>query len=184
LSGWGKAFHLWQGVNSEVYENAELTDYILELNMFQDRLMAGEPILAAGALAGIGLSLSRNMGQAASRGVVAAESRALVPYFPVANGFLGATSRTTLQVGTVIDRYGGTAVSRFFSPAGTPMVARALPPETAAQSLRSFEVIKALDVEAGTVAPAFGQLGLGTQYRTSLTLSELIEQGFVREIVQ
>jgi len=120
----------------------------------------------------------------AVRGVVAAESRALVPYFPVANGFLGATSRSTLQAGTVIDRYGGTAVSRFFSPAGTPLGARALPPETAAQGLRSFEVVKALEVEAGTVAPAFGQLGLGTQYRTSLTLSELVEQGFIREVVR
>jgi RHS repeat-associated protein len=121
-----------------------------------------------------------------SHGVVArgaaAESRALAPYFPTANGFIGATSQTTLQAGQVIDRYGGSAASRFFSPAGTPAAARALPPGTAAQGLRSFEVLKPFGVEAGQVAPAFNQIGLGMQYRSSMTLGELIDGGYLREI--
>lgn len=116
------------------------------------------------------------------RGLLTTGSRALTPYFPAANGFLGPSLQTTLKAGTLIDRYGGTAASRFFSPAGTPLGARALPPGTAAQGLRSFEVIKALEVEAGTVAPAYGQMGLGVQYRTSHTLDDLIEQGYLREI--
>ena len=32
--------------------------------------------------------------------------------------------------------------------------------------LRSFEVVKPLEGEVGTVAPAFGEIGLGTQFRT------------------
>jgi hypothetical protein len=50
------------------------------------------------------------------------------------------------------------------------------------QQLRSFEVLRPFEVEAGRVAPAFGQIGLGTQYRSSLRLGELLEQGYIREI--
>jgi hypothetical protein len=44
-------------------------------------------------------------------------------------------------------------------------------------------VLKPLPVQAGTVAPAFGQLGMGTQHRTGMTLDELVEQGFLREVL-
>jgi RHS repeat-associated protein len=117
---------------------------------------------------------------AAARGT--ATGRALVTYFPTSNGFLGATTQVTLETGQVIDRYGGTAISRFFSPAGTPLVARSLPADTAAQALRSFQVVKPFAVEAGKAVPAFGQLGLGTQFRTAATLEELLDQGFLQEI--
>ena len=73
-------------------------------------------------------------------------------------------------------------MSRFFSPQGTSLEARALPPETAKLPLRIFEVLKDVEVKAGTVAPFYGQPGLGTQYRTSLQLGELLEQGHLREI--
>jgi hypothetical protein len=116
----------------------------------------------------------------AARGAVAAE-RAIVPFYPAANGFLGATSQTVLKQGQIIDRVGGSAISRFFSPAGTPLAARALPPGTAGP-LQAFEVLKPFTVEAGTVAPAFGQLGMGTQFRSATTLGELIEQGFLRAV--
>ncbi len=111
------------------------------------------------------------------------KSTAIVPYWPANNGFLGPTRRVSLSPGQKIDRYGGSPYSRFFSPVGTPGRARALPAETAGQPLRTFEVLKPLDVEAGAVAPAFGQLGFGTQYRTSSTLQELLEQGVVREVL-
>jgi hypothetical protein len=97
---------------------------------------------------------------------------------------LVAPVRTFLKPGQLIDRFGGGSISRFFSPAGTALAKRSLPPATAAMKLRTFEVIKAFEVEAGLVAPAFGQIGSGTQYRTALTLQELLEQGFVREVVR
>ncbi len=115
---------------------------------------------------------------------VVSTSKALVPYYPLNNGFLVAPVRTLLQPGQLIDRFGGSAVSRFFSPAGTAIATRSLPPATAAMKLRTFEVIKAVEVDAGIVAPAFGTIGSGSQYRTTLTLQELLEQGFIRELVR
>lgn|GEM_PF-2584063 len=131
--------------------------------------------IPAGRIEATGLSVAKELGTAIS------ESRALTTYFPAGNGFLGATKRISLDAGTIIDRYGGTSISKFFSPAGTPLAARALPPETAAQQLRSFEVLRPFDVESGRVAPAFNQIGMGIQYRSDLTLDDLLQQGYIRE---
>jgi RHS repeat-associated protein len=109
---------------------------------------------------------------------------ALAPYYPANNGFLGSTTRTTLYAGSKIDRFGGSDFSRFFSPVGTPLVARALPPGSATQNLRTFEVLKPFEAETGTVALAFGQLGLGTQYRAPVPLRTLLKHGVVREITR
>jgi hypothetical protein len=122
-------------------------------------------------------------GELAVAGQVAASaSRALVPYYPPANGFFGATRRVTLATGTRIDRYGGSAYSQFFSPVGTPMQTRSLPPITATLPLRTFEVMQPITVEAGRVAPWYGQIGLGTQYRSRSTLGELLENQALKEI--
>jgi hypothetical protein len=117
-------------------------------------------------------------------GLVAAKSAptAIKPYYPANQGFLGETSREFLYAGQRIDRYGGTASSRFFSPAGTPATARSLPPGTASQSLRSFEVVKPFEVESGTVAPYFGEIGYGTQYRDPVNLETLLGRGILREV--
>jgi len=117
-------------------------------------------------------------------GAAASSSRALVPYYPPTNGFWGLTTSTVLTRGTQIDRFGGSKYSQFFSPIGTPMHARALPPITASQPLRSFEVMSPFSVEAGQVSPWFGQIGLGTQYRSQTTLGELLEQNVLKEIVR
>jgi hypothetical protein len=42
--------------------------------------------------------------------------------------------------------------------------------------------VKPFEVEAGTVAPAFGQLGLGAQYRTPVPLEVLLKRGILREV--
>ncbi|MFH1870116.1 MAG: TNT domain-containing protein, partial [Pseudomonadota bacterium] len=110
------------------------------------------------------------------------ESRALTTFYPAKDGFLGATRQVTLKKGQVIDRFGGSEYSRFFSPSGTPAAARALPPEVAGQSLRAFQVLKPFEVQSGTVAPAFGQFGLGTQFRSPTQLGELLERGLLKEI--
>ncbi|HYE34308.1 glycohydrolase toxin TNT-related protein [Methylocaldum sp.] len=112
----------------------------------------------------------------------ASESRALTNFYPTNDGFIGPTRQITLQEGQLVDRFGGSDYSRFFSPPGTPAAARALPPGVAEQPLRTFEVAKSFDVQAGTVAPAFGQLGLGTQFRSSMQLGDLIKGGFLKEV--
>jgi hypothetical protein len=119
-------------------------------------------------------------GQIAKDGV--SGSRALTTYYPAADGFLGTANKISMPTGQIIDRFGGSEFSRFFSPLGTPAAARALPPRVAEQTLRTFEVLKPFEAHAGTVAPAFGQFGLGTQYRTSMTLGELLEGKFLKEI--
>jgi hypothetical protein len=125
--------------------------------------------------------LPQQVSDAAAEGA-GAVSKALVPYYPANNGFLGGSRTVALQVGQIIDRVGGSAVSRFFSPAGTPLAARALPVDLAGLSLRSFQVIQPFAAQAGIVAPAFGQLGLGIQFRTDLPLQELLDQGFLQEV--
>lgn len=115
-------------------------------------------------------------------GATTSTSRALVPYYPPANGFWGSTSNVVLTRGTQIDRFGGSKYSQFFSPVGTPMQARALPPATATQPLRIFEVVSPIRVEAGQVSPWFGQMGLGVQYRSQMTLGELLERQVLKEI--
>jgi hypothetical protein len=57
-----------------------------------------------------------------------------------------------------------------------------LPPGTAGKPLRTFEVVKPFEVDAGTVAPAFDQLGLGTQYRAPVDMGTLLKRGVIKEV--
>ena len=118
---------------------------------------------------------------AKAESLVAKTTTAIRPYFPANNGFLGATEKQFLMPGQTIDRFGGSGYSRFFSLAGTSEAARALPAGSAGQPLRSFEVMKPFPVDAGTVAPAFGQLGLGQQFVSPVRLETLLKRGILRK---
>lgn len=107
---------------------------------------------------------------------------ALTKFYPENAGFAGATERTFLQPGQMIDRYGGSGYSRFFSPQGTAYWARSLPPGTAGQPLRTFEVVKPFEVRSGTVAPWFNQPGGGVQYMSPVKLETLLNRGIIREV--
>ena len=122
---------------------------------------------------------------AIGQSTLAAKSTAttsVAPFYPPKQGFTGETTSRFLYTGERIDRYGGSASSRFLSPASTPLEARALPPGTAALPLRSFEVVKPFQVESGIVAPYFEDIGLGTQYRTPITLDILLKKGILKEV--
>jgi RHS repeat-associated protein len=110
------------------------------------------------------------------------KSTSIQKFYPNNDGYIGARQRKFLMPGEKFDRYGGTDYSRFFSPAGTPEGARALPPGTAGQKLRTFEVVKPFEVEYGNVAPAYGELGMGTQITTPVRLKVLLDRGIIREI--
>ncbi len=112
----------------------------------------------------------------------AGRSTALVPYWPPNGGFAGTPVRTTLQPGTIVDRFGGTG-GFYLSPSGTPAAARSLRPGTEGQPLTVYEVVKPLVVEAGPAASWFGRPGGGTQYylRTR-TVQDLIDSGYLRTI--
>jgi hypothetical protein len=123
-------------------------------------------------------------GIAAESGAEAGEGvgNAVEPLYDQApyDGFLGGYSTDqTLEPGEVIDRYGNEN-GRFFSPEGTPLEARSLPPGQGPYN--SYEVLKSFSVKGGIAAPAFGESGLGVQYMSSQSVSELIDAGFIKPV--
>ena len=101
------------------------------------------------------------------------------PKWPENNGFAGQPTKTTLQAGTKIDRYGN-ATGNFAAPDGTPYSQRSLPPGSENSAYHTYEVIKPFDVQAGITAPWFDQLGGGTQYLLPMSIQELIKQGYIK----
>jgi len=107
--------------------------------------------------------------------------KALVPYYPPNRGFDGRPVKTTLEPGTIVDRYGGTGGS-FASPRGTPPWARSLPYGAENRPLNTYEVVKPLEVDAGRAVPWFGQPGGGIQYDFGRSIQELIDSGYLKPL--
>lgn len=166
IGGLGDMLRLGQGTGDAFYNAQDGWD--VAIGITQD----------VGRAAGIATIVGGGLSGAAAK----TETMALQRFYPVNNGFAGATERTFLMPGQAIDRYGGSGYSRFFSPAGTAEAARALPPGTAGQSLRSFEVMKPFEVQSGSVAPWFNQPGGGLQYVTPVNLETLLKRGILNEV--
>ena len=83
--------------------------------------------------------------------------------------------------GDQIDRYGGKK-GKYFSPTGTPMEMRALPYDADLSQYRQFEVVKSFEVEESIIAPAFGKIGLGTQYRSPVSVETLLKHGIIKQV--
>ncbi len=126
-------------------------------------------------------SARRNADIACDAGKSASE-KSLTRFYPANDGFGSIPESTFLMPGQIIDRYGGSGYSRFFSPAGTPAWARSLPPQTMRQPLRSFQVIKPFEVRAGSVAPWFNQPGGSLQYLSPVRLELLLKHSIIKEI--
>ncbi|MBS5988058.1 TNT domain-containing protein, partial [Clostridium sp.] len=101
--------------------------------------------------------------------------------WPPNRGFDGEAVIETLKPGTRIDRYGFEG-GTFVSPEGIPYPSRALAPGTENKSYNVYEVIKPIEVQAGKIAPWFGEPGGGIQYELSLSVKKLIEDGFIRRV--
>jgi hypothetical protein len=104
------------------------------------------------------------------------------------NGAVPGTQQTvTIESGTV-DRFGPRG-GEYFSPAGTPYEARALPPGKQAEPYEQYQVLKPFTVTQETIAPAFGQTGGGLQMRASIpevqngfaTIDDLIKHGYLKD---
>ncbi|MFC1430708.1 TNT domain-containing protein [Streptacidiphilus sp. N1-3] len=101
--------------------------------------------------------------------------------YPPDNGYLltpgGRPIETTqtLRPGTDIDRY-GSEYGSFLAPEGLPYAARSIPPSSldstpaASCNYRDYRVLKPFTVDAGPIAPWFGQPGLGWQYQLDAAL--------------
>jgi hypothetical protein len=108
-------------------------------------------------------------------------SRGDLPFPPKA-GFR-ISSRGTLQPGTVIDRYGSPR-GGFASEPGASISARGLPPGSEALEYHRYEVLRPLDVELGPAAavPEFAATGGAKQYLFGRPISELVAEGFLKEL--
>ena len=107
-----------------------------------------------------------------------ASTKALTKFYPSNNGFLGAAERQFLMPGQQLSRFGGNS-GKFFSPAGTPLSMRALPPGANTSIHNTFKVLKPFEVQAGKIAPAFGKPGLGTQYLSPVSADVLLKRGII-----
>jgi len=123
--------------------------------------------LAAGATAA-----ARTVSQSAN-----SSTKALTNFYPPNNGALGKWSTEYLTPGTIIDRY-GSGFGRYFSPQGTPLNMRALPPGNTG-ALNTFKVVKPFPVQSSTVAPAYGKIGLGRQYLSPVNANTLLKRGII-----
>ena len=102
--------------------------------------------------------------------------------YPPDNGFLLDPGGTpiefswSLQVGQEIDRF-GSEFGAFLAPEDTPYAERALPPQSLDDvdpaftcNYHLYRVVKPFTVEAGPIAPGFGQRGLGLQFQLVASL--------------
>lgn len=101
--------------------------------------------------------------------------------WPPNRGFAGTPAQATLRPGAIVDRYGGSS-GTFLAPEATPFAMRSLPASSATKPLNVYKVLKPIEVDAGKVAPWFGQPGGGMQYDLPKTVQELIESGHLEKI--
>lgn len=80
--------------------------------------------------------------------------------------------------GDKIDRFGSIG-GKFFAPAGTPMQMRSLPYNANTSVYNSYTVKKPFEVWKSTTAPAFCQIGLGTQYESAVSAEVLLKRGII-----
>lgn len=107
------------------------------------------------------------------------------PKYAPDDGFVaGTTHIETLDVGALIDRYGGPG-GDFTAPKGTPYKMRSLPYYKNQNVYHVYRVIKPIEnVEAGRIAPAFGEWGGGIQYHLPTNVKKLIENGYLEEVIK
>ncbi len=103
------------------------------------------------------------------------------PIYPPNNGAVGKKEEITLQLGTLISRY-GEETGRFAAPQKTAIEERSLSKELRDKGeYHVYIAVSTVKCFAGTVAPWFGQKGGGIQYRFEKRVRELVEDGVLIE---
>ncbi|WP_181013385.1 MULTISPECIES: glycohydrolase toxin TNT-related protein, partial [Pseudomonas syringae group] len=163
-----------------------------EIGGFAVKWVGGKWVQAEGTAAGAKVAPPKNQ---ASIGSIADNEAGGFSYYdqfkkadgswdwPENLGFSGDPIKNTLPVGTKLDRYGGPQGS-FLSPQGVPFEQRALAPGSKAEEYYEYEVLRPLPVIQGKIAPAFGELGGGTQILPDLSerfnVERLVKEGYLR----
>ena len=145
----------------------------------------GDVIVSSLAQMGKGYSLnadimSRAGGYTVSRAVTSTKKTAITPFYPKNNGFLKKESNEYLMPGDKISRY-GSENGKYFSPTNTPLMMRALPPNTNIEFFSTYKVLKPFMVKSGTIAPAFGKMGYGKQYLSPVSAKVLLKKKIIEK---
>lgn len=101
--------------------------------------------------------------------------------WPPNDGFAAAPAPDTLQVGTLIDRFGSEGGS-FFSPKGDSFASRALPYVCSQMAYTIYRVDKPLHVMEGKAASWFGEPGGAIQFETDEPAYKLREAGIIEAV--
>ena len=103
------------------------------------------------------------------------------PIYPSNDGAVGVIVTITLPSGDVLTRY-GKPTGRYVSPDGMTFEQRALPSTTNEGDFHVYYVERSIDgVEKGTIAPWFGRMGGGIQYKLPDRIVNLMEASMLRE---
>lgn len=100
------------------------------------------------------------------------------PYPPNNGAMIGTSERIFLMSGDKIDRY-GSDYGKFFSPVGTPIEMRALPPTADLTQYNAYTVCKPFEVTKSVIAPYYGKIGLGIQYESPVSVQVLLKHGVI-----
>ena len=104
------------------------------------------------------------------------------PIYPTNDGAVGVIVTVTLPSGDVLTRY-GKPTGRYVSPDGMTFEQRALPSTTNEGDFHVYCVERSIDgVEKGRIAPWFGRLGGGIQYKLPDRIVTLMEASMLREV--
>ncbi|MFF7185865.1 TNT domain-containing protein [Streptomyces sp. NPDC008222] len=114
-------------------------------------------------------------------------------WYPDDNGFVLKNGKPVehllnLRPGQLVDLF-GSGTGHFLAPAGTPYAKRAIPPSNLDTydpshpfSYHLYRVVQSFTVHAGPIRPWFGQPGLGLQYVTDLSITDLLNQTKLQEL--
>lgn len=115
--------------------------------------------------------------------------------YPENDGFVVNNEKTsvygnvTLRVGQKLDRFGA-ETGKYLTPLGAPYIERALPPSNLFAPENSsfpynyhvYEVTKEFDVLLGPIAGWFEQPGFGSQIFSPLSVTALLNGGFLERL--
>jgi len=114
--------------------------------------------------------------------IPAAELKApCAPDWPPRDGFTSLIQLTTLQPGTLLDRFGPDS-GRFLSPQGESYASRALPWVCTSLRYHVYKVDRPLTAEIGTAAAYFGEPGGAIQIKLSRPVARFLAERVLSEI--
>ncbi len=140
----------------------------------------GDCVRSAGASIPGANALGKAVAKAADN-VAAAAVKADAVVWPPNRGFDGNPARATLIPGARVDRY-GSPNGTFVSPDGTPFPSRSLPEASASKPLHTYEVVKPIEVDAGSSAPWFKQPGGGIPFELPRSVQDLMHAEHLRQV--